>query len=212
MNQTKQSTSINIGLLVCFLIGLGGMLFAGWYIFPIVLYSEKSQPVSFSHVKHIEATGLECDECHGFREDGTFQGIPNMTSDSAGACLNCHDDPEALQGDDPREVEFAKVYVDKGVESIDWLVYSRQPPCVFFPHSVHVNKKEIDCMVCHGEIAQGDRPPIYQENRITKYSRNIWGRNLSGLSKNSWDSMKMSDCGDCHDEQSASNACFVCHK
>jgi len=67
-------------------------------------------------------------------------------------------------------------------------------------------------MVCHGEIAQGDRPPIYQENRITKYSRNIWGRNLSGLSKNSWDAMKMSDCGDCHDEQSASTACFVCHK
>jgi hypothetical protein len=24
--------------------------------------------------------------------------------------------------------------------------------------------------------------------------------------------MKMSDCGDCHEERGTSNACFVCHK
>lgn len=198
--------------LVYLAIGFVVVLVLGWWLFPVALYSERLQPVSFSHLKHTETAGLACEDCHAFRSDGSFTGIPNMTGETNGACLNCHDDPASPQGDDPREVAFLEEYVAKGVERIDWLVYSKQPPCVYFPHAVHVHKAEIECLRCHGPMEKQDAPPVYQENKISGYSIDIWGRRISGLTDNPWDSMKMSDCADCHEEKGASNACFVCHK
>ncbi|MBW1713408.1 MAG: cytochrome c3 family protein [Deltaproteobacteria bacterium] len=212
MNDETSADNKGQGGWLFFLAGLVVMLFAGWVIFPPLLYSSKDQPVSFSHKKHIEGAGLECEQCHAFREDGTFMGTANMTGDFDGACLNCHDDPETMQGADPREKKFLEEYVAQGKERIDWLVYSKQPPCVFFPHSIHVKKAGVECRRCHGPMAEQDEPPVYQENRLTGYSRDIWGRNISGMTDNEWESMKMSDCGDCHQEKGASNACFVCHK
>lgn len=209
MNEATQKSK---GGVLFFLLGFVAMLIFGWAIFPMLLYSSEPQPVLFSHAKHIKAEDMECEQCHAFRDDGTFMGTANMTGDMEGACLNCHDNPDQPLGGDPREVEFLKNYVAKGVERIEWKVYSKQPPCVFFPHSVHVTKAEISCERCHGPVAEQDNPPIYQENRLTGYSRDIWGRSLSGLNDNPWDSMKMSDCGDCHAERGTSNACFVCHK
>ncbi len=212
MSEANQANSKITGGVIFFLAGFVIMLALGWFVFPMLLYSQKAQPVSFSHRLHIENAGLDCQNCHGFREDGTFKGVPNMMSDSDGACLNCHDDPASPQGEDPREKAFLEDLVAQGVEKIDWLVYSRQPPCVFFPHAAHMLKAEIECRHCHGAKEDEDAPPVYEKNRITGYSRDIWGRNISGLTSNPWDSMKMSDCGDCHDERGASNACFVCHK
>jgi len=212
MSEAKQANAGGKGGWLFFLIGFVVLLALGWYVFPMILYSKKVQPVSFSHKLHIEGTGMECTECHAFRADGTFMGVPNMTSESDGACLVCHDDPESTQGEDPREKEFLAEYVATGKERIDWLIYSKQPPCVFFPHSVHVIMKEIECSRCHGEMAERDEPPVYQQNYITGYSRDIWGRRISGHKKYPWDAMKMGDCGDCHEEQGGSNACFVCHK
>jgi uncharacterized paraquat-inducible protein A len=42
----------------------------------------------------------------------------------------------------------------------------------------------------------------------------IWGRNIAGYKKNTWDRMKMDDCADCHTQKGKenNNACFVCHK
>ena len=79
--------------------------------------------------------------------------------------------PEAPQGEDPREKAFLDEFVAPGVAKIDWLVYSKQPPCVFFPHSAHVIRAEIECARCHGAKETEDAPPSYQENRITGYSR-----------------------------------------
>ena len=44
----------------------------------------------------------------------------------------------------------------------------------------------------------------YQENRITGYSRDIWGENIGGFKKNTWDRMKMNDCSDCHQKEKMS--------
>jgi hypothetical protein len=197
-------------IILFFLVGLAASLILGWVIFPQLLYSKKQQPFDFNHVLHMEEVD-GCESCHFFREDGTYAGIPTLEQ-----CVDCH---EEVQGDSPDEEKFVEEYVKKEKE-VPWLVYSRQPDCVFFSHAAHVLKAEIDCAVCHGPVGQSESLKPYEENRITGYSRDIWGKSMLGLKKHSWDRMKMDDCAECHAEakmkassvQTKKDACFVCHK
>jgi hypothetical protein len=173
-----------------FFIGLIASLIVGWIIFPQLLYSQKKQPIDFNHALHTGLTG-DCSSCHYFRTDGTFSGVPTIW-----ACMDCH---EEVQGEDPEEEKFVTEYVWEYKE-VPWLVYSRQPDCVFFSHAAHVLKAEMDCVTCHGPVGESEHTRVYEENRITGYSRDIWGRNISGFKRNSWDRMKMDDCADCHAE------------
>jgi len=78
----------------------------------------------------------------------------------------------------------------------------------------------MDCVTCHGHIGESETLKVYEENRITGISRDIWGRNIAGFKRNSWDRMKMNDCADCHAEarvsggsvQTQRDGCLVCHK
>jgi hypothetical protein len=78
----------------------------------------------------------------------------------------------------------------------------------------------MDCRTCHGDIGNSTSLPVYEYNVITNYSRNIWGKNIAGLKKNTWDRMKMDDCSECHQKndvkqysvQTEKGPCFVCHK
>ena len=198
-------------IILFFIIGFAVSLVVGWGIFPKLLYSQKNQPVEFNHVLHNEEVGDGCESCHYFREDGTFAGIPTLES-----CMECH---EEAMGESEAEEKLIEEYVTPERE-IPWLVYSRQPACVYFPHSAHVLKAEMACETCHGDIGESDHLKVYEENRITGYSRDIWGKNMIGLKKNTWDRMKMDDCSACHVEenvrqgsvQTAKGGCFVCHK
>jgi len=183
----------------------------------MVLYSKQPQPINFNHALHLDPDMVEiegeteaerCLYCHEFRSDGTFTGIPKL-----GKCMECHEDPESPLGDTPEEEEFLKKYVAYEKE-IPWLSYYRQPDCVYFSHIAHVNMGELDCGICHGGHGSTEVLPVYQANRITGYSINIWGKRISGLKKNTWDRMKMDDCAECHTEKGheENNACFVCHK
>ena len=96
---------------------------SGWVIFPKLLYSQKRQPLNFNHALHVEEVGEGCEGCHYFREDGSFSGIPKLAQ-----CTECHEEP---MGDTEDEAIFVKEYVAKETE-MPWLVYSRQPDCVFF--------------------------------------------------------------------------------
>lgn len=200
-----------------FLAGLIPALIVGWIIFPMVLYSSQPQPINFSHAIHMNPERVEiegetevekCTYCHEFREDGTFAGIPKLAK-----CMECHDDPEFPLGESPEEKRFLKQYVAEEKE-IPWLSYYRQPDYVFFPHIAHVKMGKINCRVCHGEHGKLDRLPPFEKNRLTGYSRNIWGRHISGWKFNTWDRMKMDDCAECHTKSGheENNACFVCHK
>ena len=193
-----------LAMLIAFIIGLVGSLVVGWVVFPKVLYSTREQPVQFNHALHVEETG-GCDSCHYFREDGTFAGVPTLD-----ACLDCH---ESAIGDSEEEAKFVENYVEPGIE-VPWLVYSRQPDCVFFAHAAHVEKAGMDCVTCHGPVGESTSLKPYQENRITGYSRDIWGYDISGIfKKHEWDSMKMDDCAKCHERETGSKgACFQCHK
>ncbi len=204
--------------LIYYIIGLIPALVIGWIIFPIVLYSEETPPVNFSHAIHTDPdivseidAGAEievCLFCHSFRNDGTFTGIPGIKT-----CARCHDDPDSPLGEDPAEANFLNKYMANNKE-VSWPAYFRQPDSVHFSHIAHVKMGNIDCSLCHGDHGSSERLPVYKKNRLTGYSINIWGSNIAGLKKNTWDRMKMDDCAQCHIEKGLdkNNACFVCHK
>ena len=208
-NDTENGAGIPIVLF--FVLGLIASLILGWVIFPQVLYSQKRQPVDFNHALHEEEVDNSCDSCHFFREDGTFSGVPKLAQ-----CIDCH---EEVNGEDPEEEKFVNEYVVKGRE-VPWLIYSRQPQNVFFSHVAHVKLGQMECVTCHGHIGESESLKVYEENRISGYSRDIWGRNIAGFKRNSWDRMKMDDCSECHQKenvnqnsvQTLKGGCFVCHK
>ncbi|MBF0100470.1 MAG: cytochrome C [Desulfobacterales bacterium] len=200
-NSSRGSGSI---IFLFFIIGLIGSLVVGWIIFPMLLYSEKKQPIDYNHAIHLDAVDNGCESCHFFREDGTFSGIPKLSQ-----CVDCHGE---VQGSNPEEKRFVEEYVQKETE-VPWLAYSRQPDCVFFSHVVHVKTAEMKCEVCHGPIGSSEHSKEYEQNRITGLSRAIWGPSIAGFRKNSWDSMKMDVCGQCHEKETGSKGpCFQCHK
>lgn len=197
--------------LLFFVVGLVASLIVGWVVFPKLLYSQKRQPFDFNHKLHNELVDEGCESCHFFREDGSYAGVPKLAQ-----CVDCH---ESVQGDTEDEAIFVNDYVTPGIE-VPWLVYSKQPDCVFFSHAAHVKSAEMDCKTCHGDIGNSSTLKVYEENRITGYSRDIWGKNIAGFKKNTWDRMKMDDCSECHVKlgvhqnsvQTGKGACFVCHQ
>ncbi len=198
----KEESATGYGVL--FFIGAFAVCFlSGWLLFPNLLYSKKEQPFSFNHALHVDEMG-GCDACHFFREDGSFSGMPKTSQ-----CMECH---ESQLGDTKDEEIFITEYVEAEKE-VPWLIYSEQPDCVFFSHAAHVIKAGMDCRSCHGDIGTSTTTKTYEENRITGYSRDIWGKNIWGIKKNSWDRMKMDDCAECHERETGSKgACFQCHK
>jgi menaquinone reductase, multiheme cytochrome c subunit len=183
-----------------FFIGLLAAIIIGWGIWPTLLYSEKAQPIQFNHVIHTEEAGMSCEDCHSFRDDGQFTGLP-----SAEMCLDCHTWSSPQNEENDKEKVFLENYVTEDDElksEIPWYVYSKQPDCVFFSHIAHVEKGGLECAECHGNHGETTELRPYYENRLTRYSRDVDA------------DMKMTDCAACHEEsgQHENNACFVCHK
>jgi len=211
--EEQTSTTHGTGgfIILFFLIGFIGSLFVGWAVFPKLLYSQKDQPFVFNHALHLDEVDDECNSCHFFRDDGSFSGIPALSQ-----CAECHD---GIIGDDPNEAIFVHTYLDHGIE-VPWHVYAKQPDCVFFSHAPHVAMGKMACEECHEPRAEMTGMPVYEENRITGYSRDIWGKNIAGLKQSTRDRMKMDDCAECHERlrprqtsvQTQKDACFVCHK
>ncbi len=182
-----------IAPVILFLIlGIVAGMIVGWVIYPKLLYSKQEQPIDFNHVLHAELVDDGCESCHFFRTDGTFSGVPKLEQ-----CMDCH---EEQQGESASEAKFVEEYVSKGIE-VPWLIYSRQPDSVFFSHAAHIKIGKMECVTCHGPIDQSEHLRPYEENRLTGYSRDIWGKNIAGLKKNPWDRMKMDDCANCHATQ-----------
>jgi hypothetical protein len=188
-----------------FLAGMAAALAAGWLAFPRALYRQSPQPVQFSHRTHTgDAAGLKCDDCHSVRADGTFTGIPQLEK-----CSGCHSAPVGGTRDE-------KLLVDRYVtpnREIPWMVYSRQPDNAFFSHAYHVNLARIACEKCHGDHGKTEKLRDYQSNRISGYSRDIWGASLIRVSNGGGRTgMKMSDCERCHDRNGVATGCLDCHK
>jgi hypothetical protein len=191
---------------ILFALGFFAALAAGWAGFPRLLYRTEAQPLQFSHRTHAgEKAGLACDECHSVTEAGYFTGIPKLEK-----CSMCHAEP---LGKTPDEKTLVNEYVTPGHE-IPWLVYSRQPQNVRFPHAIHIKRAKLECAKCHGEHGKTETLRPYQENRISGYSRDIWGQSISRISTGPVErpSMKMDDCTHCHDDSGTVTSCRSCHK
>jgi hypothetical protein len=200
-------------IILFFIIGFAASMVLGWVIFPKLLYSEKQQPFSFNHALHVGEVDDGCQSCHFFRDDGSFSGVPKLAQ-----CIDCHEEP---MGESEDETTFVEQYVWKERE-VPWLVYSRQPDCVFFSHAAHIIGAKMDCVTCHGHIGESTESRPYEYNRITTLQPGYLGTQHRGnQAKNTWDRMKMDDCAKCHKEagvihtssvQTERDACFVCHK
>jgi hypothetical protein len=191
--------------LITFAGGLLLALAAGWLALPRLLYARAEQPLRFSHKTHTsEKTGFKCEDCHSVREDGRFAGIPALES-----CAGCHSEPQGQSADEKRLVEE---YVKPGRE-IPWRIYARQPDNVHFPHAVHVKRAAVACERCHGPHGTTDSLRPYEENRVSGYSRDIWGPSLARFGNASWQGMKMTDCEACHVQHGrAHTSCLACHR
>lgn len=185
---------------------LGVVVFAamGWIVTPIILYAEIPQPMSFNHQLHGPDgdAGKSCEECHPFREDGSFAGIPGLDN-----CKECH---EEAMGETPDEKKLVEGHIAQD-KPIPWKVYAKQPSCVYFSHAAHVTNAGMECQECHGDHGNTKVLRPYQENRLTGYSRDIWGWAMHGFADPP-ERMKMDDCANCHRENGVREACFVCHK
>lgn len=189
--------------LLPFFFGLAAMLAAGWLLFPAVLYQRAPQPAQFSHKVHQEEAGMSCADCHSFREDGSFAGVPRLET-----CAPCHSEPA---GSTPEEKHFVENFV-KADREVPWRVYSRQPDNVRFSHARHVTLGKMACEECHGDIGSRGRLKDYEWNRISGYSRDIWGPRMLRIGLNPGEGMKMSDCEDCHRQRAVTAGCLGCHK
>ncbi len=199
-----EATLVRSKGVILFLAGALAALAIGWYAFPAILYRTEPQPMQFNHAIHTgEQNGMTCDMCHEFAEDGRFKGIPAIAK-----CAECHASP---LGSTETEKTLVEEYITPQRE-IPWKVYSRQPDNAFFPHAPHVKRTEIPCSECHGQHGSSDRLPEYQVNRISGYSRDIWGRNISGFPSEPWEGMKMDRCVNCHAERGRNDSCLDCHK
>jgi hypothetical protein len=172
------------------------MLGAGWAAFPRILYSSSPQPVDFSHKVHAEKAGSACQDCHAFREDGSYAGIPTLEK-----CSGCH---AAAMGTTAAEKSFIDNYVTPNREP-KWLAYSRQPENAYFPHITHVKVAKLKCEQCHGTDGTSDKLRPYEEDRVSGYSRDVRGNALRA-------EMKMSDCVACHHQHGLEHSCLDCHK
>jgi hypothetical protein len=181
---------------------LGGLI--GWVIFPLALYSTAPQPLRFSHKIHTgEQAGMSCDACHAFSDDGRFLGIPSERK-----CAECHSAAIGSTGD---EATLVNTYITPG-RPLPWKVYSRMPDNAYFSHAAHVRNAGLKCEECHGPHGSSDSLRTYAANRITGESRDIWGRSISGVPAQPWETMKMSRCVRCHEDHGHTGGCLECHK
>lgn len=186
-----------------YLAGLVLALGLGWTALPRLLYREARQPAAFNHKAHTVKGGMACADCHGFRDDGKFAGIPKLES-----CAGCHAEP---LGETAGEKHFVAEFVKKNREP-EWLVYSRQPDNAWFPHSVHVTRGKLTCERCHGGHGKSAALPAYRVNRISGYPEGVMGKPAGRFGLRRAGGMRMDDCVACHREHALSHSCLDCHK
>lgn len=185
MKESSTSGSGKSGLgWVIFAAGFIAALVAGWVVFPTVLYSQRTQPINFSHVAHQDSS---CEDCHFFGPDGSYSGIPRIDK-----CKECH---ESQLGQTEDERILVEDYLQKERE-IAWYIYAWQPDNVYFSHAPH-KAKNVECATCHKNVNNQGKLPPFVENRWTGYSK---------------ETMKMDVCEKCHADHNASNSCQICHK
>ena len=132
-------TLVGLVLMVGGLIGLAYALQSSPYV--TRAFEARSQPIQFSHERHVGGNGIDCRYCHTSVETSPFAGIPPTKT-----CMNCH---AQIFKDSPFLELVRSSFRDD--RSIEWTRVHDLPDFVYFNHSIHVNKG-IGCSTCHGRV------------------------------------------------------------
>ena len=102
-----------------------------------------SQPIPFSHERHVAGNGMDCRYCHTSVENAAFAGIPATET-----CMTCHS--QVLAGTTLIQNIQTSWDTDK---PIVWTRVNDLPDYVFINHSIHISKG-VGCDTCHGPVNQ----------------------------------------------------------
>ena len=137
------------------------------------------QPIAFNHLKHTQDLKLGCTFCHKYVKTGAHAGLPDEQT-----CSMCHLNIQGTSEEAARVTELLTAG-----QPIRFNKLFRLPPHVFYTHGRHVGIAELECVNCHGGIADSERPP---ERALVK--------------------VDMDFCIDCHIERGQSLDCISCHR
>ena len=103
------------------------------------------QPIAFSHSRHVEQAGIDCQFCHAYARRGPVAGIPSVER-----CVGCH---RSILTEQPEIVKVLDYWEQE--TPIPWLRVHDLPDYVRFSHKAHV-RSGIDCAACHGDVSGMD--------------------------------------------------------
>lgn len=106
---------------------------------------EPTQPVPFSHKKHVGELGLDCRYCHSYVEVSSHSNVPTNQT-----CYNCHGPDKTQVAKDSPQLEMVREAHKTGTP-IEWTKIHKNPDYAYFDHSAHVNRG-VSCVSCHGQI------------------------------------------------------------
>jgi hypothetical protein len=142
-------------------------------------HSAVPQPIQFNHRKHTQDLQLTCDFCHKSVNTSAHSGLPGEET-----CGLCH---STLQGESD-EAARVTALLEAG-EPVRFNKLFGLPEHVFYTHRRHVALGAVECLDCHGDIANTERPPERPLVRVD-----------------------MDFCMDCHSQREVSNDCNACHR
>ncbi|AFL90345.1 hypothetical protein Terro_4138 [Terriglobus roseus DSM 18391] len=102
-----------------------------------------TQPIAFSHKKHIGEAKMGCNDCHEPSRNGSTLAMPQPTK-----CMLCH---AAIATDKPDIQRLAAMA--KNEENVQWVRVYRVPSFVSFSHKTHTTAGS-QCQDCHGPVAE----------------------------------------------------------
>lgn len=163
------------------------------------------QPIPFNHKKHVQRHVL-CQDCHFLYKNHSKAGIPGVKR-----CVRCHEEViHSVKEKDKiqkfrisgKEIPWVRVYrIKPGIYGLDE-PFGGIPNKVLghiyggkdrfnFSHRLHTVIGKVECLKCHGDVADMDKP-------ITQPAVTI----------------KMDRCISCHknQEKEVSTDCAACHR
>ncbi|HEX8775888.1 MAG TPA: cytochrome c3 family protein [Pyrinomonadaceae bacterium] len=116
-------------------------------------WTERQQPVQFSHKHHSGDDGIDCRYCHTSVETSSSAGMPSTQT-----CMNCH---SQIWADSPYLEPVRESW--RSGKPIEWTRVHDLPDYSYFNHSIHVNKG-VGCSTCHGQV--DEMPLMYQASSL----------------------------------------------
>ena len=110
---------------------------------PLAPDASPAQPIDFSHARHVQLAGIDCQFCHAYARRGPVAGIPSVQR-----CAGCH---QAILSEAPEILKVLDYWENE--EPIPWVRVHNLPDYVRFNHKAHL-RAGFDCAECHGDVGR----------------------------------------------------------